>query len=94
MWVATLSRNQRSWAVTITPPGNSVIAGELTAANDHEVTHVAWVPIAELPPRLAHGDEYRLAKKTPLTHGSGGSTCSRGSEVETPARRLNYQRGT
>jgi 8-oxo-dGTP pyrophosphatase MutT (NUDIX family) len=37
--------------------------GELTATNDHEVTHVAWVPIDELPSRLAHADECRLAKK-------------------------------
>ena len=37
--------------------------GELTAANDHEVTHVAWVPLDELPSRLAHADECRLAKK-------------------------------
>ncbi|WP_076102450.1 NUDIX hydrolase [Mycobacterium colombiense] len=37
--------------------------GELTAADDHEVTHVAWIPIDELPSRLAHADECRLAKK-------------------------------
>lgn len=37
-------------------------SGELAAANDHEVTHVAWVPIDELPSRLAHADERRLAK--------------------------------
>jgi 8-oxo-dGTP pyrophosphatase MutT (NUDIX family) len=37
--------------------------GELTAANDHEVADVAWVPIDELPSRLAHADERRLAKK-------------------------------
>lgn len=35
--------------------------GELTAADDHEVTHVAWIPIDELPSRLAHADECRLA---------------------------------
>ena len=37
--------------------------GELGAGNDHEVAHVAWVPIDELPYRLAHADERRLAKE-------------------------------
>jgi 8-oxo-dGTP pyrophosphatase MutT (NUDIX family) len=37
--------------------------GELTAANDHEVAHVAWVPIDELSSSLAHADERRLAKE-------------------------------
>ena len=35
--------------------------GEL-CDEDVEVTEVAWVPVAELPDRLAHADERRLAK--------------------------------
>jgi 8-oxo-dGTP pyrophosphatase MutT (NUDIX family) len=35
--------------------------GELAAAHDHEVGHVAWVPLGELRSRLAHADERRLA---------------------------------
>jgi 8-oxo-dGTP pyrophosphatase MutT (NUDIX family) len=37
--------------------------GELTAAMDHEITDVAWVRFDELPSKLAHGDERRLAKR-------------------------------
>lgn len=36
--------------------------GELSAANNHDVTDVAWVPLAALPSWLAHADERQLAK--------------------------------
>lgn len=36
--------------------------GDLTAANDHEVSDAAWVSLETLPSRLAHADERRLAK--------------------------------
>ena len=38
--------------------------GELSDA-DVEVTEVAWVPLAELPDRLAYDDERRLVAKVP-----------------------------
>ena len=37
------------------------LAGE-PCANDHEVAAVAWVRLDELPSKLAHADERRLAK--------------------------------
>jgi len=48
--------------------------GELSDS-DHEVGEVAWVPLEELPSRLAHADERRLAEvaaeliETLHTHG-------------------------
>ncbi|ORA85458.1 NUDIX hydrolase [Mycobacterium malmoense] len=36
--------------------------GEPIAANDHEVTDVAWMPLEALPSRLAHADERRVTK--------------------------------
>jgi hypothetical protein len=32
---------------------------------DVEVSEVAWVPVAELPARLAYADERRLLEKVP-----------------------------
>lgn len=39
-------------------------AGELSA-DDIEVAEVAWVPLTELPERLAYADERRLVEKVP-----------------------------
>lgn len=38
------------------------VGGELSDA-DVEVTEVAWVPLADLPHRLAYADERRLVKR-------------------------------
>lgn len=38
------------------------VGGELSGA-DHEVTEVAWVPLADMPGRLAHADERRLVQR-------------------------------
>ncbi len=37
----------------------------LLSADDDEVAEVAWVPLAELPQRLAYADERRLAERVP-----------------------------
>ncbi|CAM2907314.1 NUDIX hydrolase [Skermania piniformis] len=48
------------------------VGGELSDA-DTEVTEVAWVPLAELPTRLAYADERRLAEvATKLIERMGG----------------------
>jgi 8-oxo-dGTP pyrophosphatase MutT (NUDIX family) len=38
------------------------VGGELSGA-DHEVTEVAWVPLADMPSRLAYADERRLVQR-------------------------------
>jgi ADP-ribose pyrophosphatase YjhB (NUDIX family) len=40
------------------------VGGELSNA-DVEVTEVAWVPLAEIPERLAYPDERRLIERVP-----------------------------
>lgn len=37
----------------------------LLSADDEEVAEVAWVPLAELPQRLAYADERRLVQRVP-----------------------------
>src|ERR1700730_8206092 len=74
------------------------LGGELSD-HDLEVSEVAWVPLDELPSRLAYADERRLAEvageliQTLHTHGPGAlpplphSSQGRRRETHSPTRR-------